>query len=87
MTKAKHFTLNGWSDYLYQSQTDIKSLEKINFLIKDICENGNIGIGKPEPLAGRMEGFWSRRINDRDRLVYSFDNDNIYILSCRFHDK
>ena len=52
---------------------------------EDICRNGNDGIGKPEPLLGNLSGFWSRRINDKDRLVYKIDSDNVYILACRYH--
>lgn len=84
--RNKHFTENGWSDYLFYKEHDPKTFQKINLLIEEICENENIGIGKPEPLTGRMEGFWSRRINEKDRLIYSVDHENIYILSCRFHD-
>ena len=49
------------------------------------CRNGNSGIGKPEPLTGNLSGFWSRRINDRDRLMYKLDECNVYILACRYH--
>ena len=42
-------------------------------------------IGKPEPLTGNLSGYWSRRINDKDRLIYRIDEENIYILSCRYH--
>ena len=68
----KVFTDNGWKDYVY-------------WQIEDICRNGNEGIGKPEPLRGNLAGFWSRRINDKDRLIYSIDEENVYILSCRYH--
>lgn len=61
----------------------IKRLKKINNLIKDIERNGNEGIGKPEPLTGNLSGFWSRRINDKDRLIYRIDEQSIYILACR----
>ena len=54
-------------------------------LLKDIDRNGNEGIGKPEPLIGNLSGFWSRRINEKDRLIYKIDEYNIYILSCRYH--
>ena len=74
----KVFTKNGWEDYLYWQTEDRKTLE-------DICRNGNEGIGKPEPLTGNLAGFWSRRINDKDRLIYKFDQDNIYVLACRYH--
>ena len=62
-----------------------KTLKKINSLLEDISRNGNAGIGKPEPLTGNLAGFWSRRINDKDRLIYKFDQDNIYVLACRYH--
>ena len=48
-------------------------------------EDRKTGIGKPEPLTGNLAGFWSRRINDKDRLIYKFDQDNIYVLACRYH--
>ena len=81
----KVFTDNGWEDYTYWQTEDKKTLKKINNLIKDIDRNGNEGIGKPEPLTGNLTGFWSRRINDKDRLIYKIDDKNIYILSCRYH--
>ena len=54
-------------------------------LLEDISRNGNDGIGKPESLIGNLSGFWIRRINDKERLIYKIDNDNIYILACRHH--
>ena len=81
----KVFTDNGWKDYVYWQTEDRKTLRKINKLLDDISRNGNEGIGKPEPLVGNLSGFWSRRINETDRLVYRIDNENIYILSCRYH--
>ena len=60
-------------------------LRKINNLLEDIKRNGNEGIGKPEALSGDLAGFWSRRINDKDRLIYKIDDENVYILACRFH--
>ena len=62
-----------------------KHLKKINNLLNDISRNGNVGVGKPEPLSGNLSGFWSRRINDKDRLIYRIDEENIYILACRYH--
>ena len=81
----KVFTSNGWEDYIYWQIEDKKTLKKINTLLKDIDRNGNEGIGKPEPLIGNLSGFWSRRINEKDRLIYKIDEYNIYILSCRYH--
>ena len=81
----KNFTDNGWKDYTYWQTEDRKTLRRINNLIKDIERNGNEGIGKPEPLTGDLSGFWSRRINEKDRLIYQIDGDTINILACRYH--
>ena len=79
------FTDNAWDDYLWWQAHDRKTLHRINLLIEGVCRNGNCGIGKPEPLRGEFTGFWSRRINDRDRLVYRLSSDAVEILACRFH--
>lgn len=81
----KLFTDNGWQDYLYWESQDKKTLKRINKLIEDISRNGNTGLGKPEPLTGPLTGFWSRRINDKDRLIYKLEDDAVIILACRFH--
>ncbi|MDO4192992.1 MAG: Txe/YoeB family addiction module toxin [Erysipelotrichaceae bacterium] len=81
----KMFTENGWLDYINWETEDRKTLKRINKLLDDIDRNGNEGIGKPEPLSGNLSGFWSRRINDKDRLIYKVEGDNIYILACRYH--
>ena len=81
----KVFSDLGWSDYVYWETEDRKTLNRINKLIEDISRNGNEGIGKPEPLHGDLSGFWSRRINDKDRLIYKISNDAVYIISCRYH--
>ena len=80
----KVFTKNGWIDYLFWQTEDKKTLKKINQLIRDIERNGNAGIGKPEPLIGDFAGFWSRRINSKDRLIYRLYENNIYIIACRY---
>ena len=74
-----------WADYLYWQTQDKKTLKKINNLLKDIDLNGYIGIGKPEPLRGDKSGFWSRRIDDCNRLVYRIKDDVIEIASCKDH--
>lgn len=83
--KNKVFTDAAWQDYLYWEKQDRKTLKRINSLIEDIDRNGNAGIGRPEPLLGDLSGFFSRRINMKDRLIYSSDSDNIYIVACRSH--
>lgn len=70
---------------LYWQTEDRKTLRKINTLLKDIERNGNEGIGKPEPLTGDLSGFWSRRINQKDRLIYALEMDQIIIIACRYH--
>ena len=81
----KVFTDNAWKDYTYWETEDRKTLARINKIIDDISRNGYEGIGKPEPLTGDLSGFWSRRINDKDRLIYKIDGDDICILACRYH--
>ena len=76
---------HAWEDYVYWQFQDKKTLKKINRIITDICRNPFEGIGKPEPLKENLSGFWSRRIDDKDRLIYKIDEKNIYILACRYH--
>ncbi len=85
MDMNKLFTQHAWDDYMYWFTQDKKTLKRINALIKDIERNGYTGIGKPEPLMGDLSGFWSRRINDKDRLIYRIEGSTIQILSCRYH--
>lgn len=74
-----------WEEYLYWQKQDKKTLKRINDLIKDIDRNGNEGIGKPEPLTGNRSGYWSRRIDAKNRLVYRIDGVNILIAACKSH--
>ena len=74
-----------WNDYLYWQTQDKKTLKKINNLIKDIERDNYGGIGKPEPLKDDLNEFWSRRIDEANRLVYRINNDVIEILACRGH--
>lgn len=74
-----------WDDYIYWQQQDKKTIKRINQLLKDIEHGYFNGIGKPEPLKGELSGFWSRRIDDTNRLVYRINGDILEILSCRGH--
>ncbi|MEG0759510.1 MAG: Txe/YoeB family addiction module toxin, partial [Raoultibacter sp.] len=76
----KEFTDLAWEDYLYWEQTDKKKFKRINLLMKDIDRNGNDGLGKPEPLLHELQGFWSRRIDEEHRLVYTIDGNTIKIV-------
>lgn len=79
------WTDGAWDDYLYWQQTDKQLLKRINLLIKEIQREPFAGIGKPEPLRFGLTGYWSRRINDEHRLVYSVDETGLVILQCRYH--
>jgi toxin YoeB len=79
------FVDESWEDYLYWQKTDKKILSKINALLKDISRNPYSGIGKPEPLKHKYQGFWSRRIDSEHRLIYQARNNEIHIAKCRFH--
>ena len=74
-----------WEDFEYWTKQDKKTLKRINMLLKDIERGYFDGIGKPEPLKGDLSGFWSRRIDDVNRLVYRITDDVMEILSCRGH--
>ena len=74
-----------WEDYLYWQIQDRKTLKRINALLRDIERNTFSGIGKPEPLKGELSGFWSRRIDETNRLVYRVGSGVLEILSCRGH--
>lgn len=74
-----------WEDYLYWQIQDKKIIKRINLLIKDIERNYYDGIGKPEPLKGNLSGWWSRRIDNTNRLVYRINNNILEIVSCKTH--
>ncbi len=79
------FVDESWEDYLYWQKTDRKILERINNLVKDISRYPYTGLGKPEPLKYKYQGFWSRRITEEHRLIYRVLNEEIQIAKCRFH--
>ena len=79
------WTDDAWEGYLYWQTQDKKTLKRINKLINDVKRSPFEGIGKPEPLKENLSGFWSRRIDDTNRLVYVVDEPAITIISCRYH--
>lgn len=79
------FVEESWEDYLYWQKNDLKLLDRINILLKDISRTPFVGLGKPEPLKFKYKGYWSRRINDEHRLIYRVTDDAILIAKCRFH--
>ena len=81
----KLWTDDAWDDYFYWQTNDKKILKRINQLIKNIERNGNVGIGKPEPLKYDLSGWWSRHIDDTHRLIYRIEENKINISHCRTH--
>jgi toxin YoeB len=79
------FTSSAWDDYQWFVEHDRKLLKRINQLIQDILRTPFEGIGKPEPLKGDLSGYWSRRINDEHRLVYTVKGDDLVVIACRYH--
>lgn len=79
------WTDEAWDGYLYWQTQDRKTLKRINKLITDTLRSPFEGLGKPEALKENLSGFWSRRIDDTNRLVYAVDDDAITIISCRYH--
>lgn len=79
------FTARAWEEYCYWQTQDKKTLKRINILLVDIQRNCFTGIGKPEPLKENLNGYWSRRIDDTNRLVYRISNEQIEIIQCKGH--
>jgi toxin YoeB len=84
--KNVNFTEKSYDDFINWSQTDKKLFRRIDQLIKSISRTPYKGIGKHEPLKHQLAGFWSRKINDKHRLVYRITSNNeIEIAKCRNH--
>ena len=79
------WTDEAWNNYVYWQTQDKKTLKRINKLITDVQSTPFEGIGKPESLKENLSGFWSRRIDDTNRLVYAVDDRAITVISCRYH--
>jgi toxin YoeB len=80
------FLDKGWEEYIYWQDNDRKTLRKINKLLADIDRSGeSTGIGHPEPLKGDRDGWWSRHIDDKNRLVYRVTGGRIEIAECGSH--
>ena len=79
------FEAAAWEDYLFWQQNDRQILRKINTLIRDFQRDPFAGIGKPEALKHELAGFWSRRITDEHRIVYTVNGGEVLIAQCRYH--
>ena len=82
---VKAWTDAAWEDFEYWTKQDRKTLKKILDLLQDIDRNEYTGKGKPEPLKGDLSGYWSRRIDDVNRLVYRIENETMKIVQCGSH--
>ena len=85
----KAWTEEAWEDFEYWTTQDRKVLKRILQLLKDIDRNSYEGIGKPERLSGDLSSYWSRRIDDANRIVYRIDGNVVKIVQCgsQYKDK
>ncbi len=85
MSRILSWTDEAWKSYVYWQTQDRKTLKRINKIIQEIKRNPFEEIGKPEPLKENLSGFWSRRIDESNRLVYAVNDKSLTIISCRYH--
>ncbi len=85
MIETIAWTKEAWKDYVYWQGQDKKTLKRLNKLLSDTQKNPFEGIGKPERLKENLSGFWSRRIDESNRLVYAVDDNQLTVISCRYH--
>lgn len=74
-----------WNDYIEWLNKDKRILKRINQLLQDIDRNGYRCIGKPEPLTGDLSGYWSVRIDEKNRIVFRIEDNTIEIVQCGSH--
>ena len=85
MSRKLAWTDEAWADYVYWQSQDRKTLKRINKLIEEAKRDPFVGLGKLEPLCENLAGFWSRRIDETNRLVYAVADAFLTIISCRYH--
>ena len=85
MSRGLAWTAEAWSDYVYWQTQDRKTLKRINRLVEATLREPFSGIGKPEALKENLAGFWSRRIDTSNRLLYVVDDELLTVISCRYH--
>jgi toxin YoeB len=79
------FLPKAFEDFYWWATQDRRILARITELVRDIDRQPFSGLGKPEPLKHELRGLWSRRITDEHRLVYKVTDNEIVVVSCRFH--
>ena len=85
MNRRLSFLSDAWDEYLHWQTEDNKTMKRINILLKDIDRSPFSGIGKPESLKGNKQGYWSRRIDEANRIVYKVEHEQIVIIQCGGH--
>ncbi len=85
MPKNLIWTHAAWEDDLFWQTQDKRTLKRINTLINAIKRDPFEGIGEPEPLRANLSGYWSRKIDHKNRLVYAVEDKTIVLIACRFH--
>jgi toxin YoeB len=80
-----YFTEQALEEYQFFQQKQKKLAARIQTLCQNIKETPFTGLGKPEPLRQNLSGYWSRRIDQKHRLVYRIEDDKIVIYKCRTH--
>lgn len=85
MPKNLIFLSEAWEDFNYWLDQDRKTVKRIRLIIQDIQRNEFTGLGKPEALKGNLSGWWSRRIDEKNRLIYRISDEEIEIAQCRSH--
>lgn len=79
------FTSKAWEEYCRWQKEDKKTLKRINTILADIQRDNFDGMGKPEPLKNNYSGYWSRRIDNSNRIIYRINNNQIEIIQCKGH--
>jgi toxin YoeB len=85
MPRELVFSKQGWEDYQYWLETDLKQVRRVNQLIREIMREPFGGVGKPEPLKHIFQGWWSRRIDGEHRIVYKVAGEQVWIAQLRYH--
>ena len=85
MTMIKSWSDEAWEDFEYWTNQDKKTFKKILQLIKDIDRNGYNSIGKPKQLSGDLSGYWSVKIDDKNRIVFRIKDNRLEIVQCGSH--
>ena len=80
-----NYTIEAQEHLFYWASNDPKFLTKIIRLIESVSKNPFDGIGKPEPLKHNLSGYWSRRIDDKNRIIYRVLDKEVVIISCKGH--